>query len=100
MGEYLYPWAKISQVSEDKFTMEPMDPKDRSTFHAHANINSGGNSIKVTRGLFLHTCGTITRGKASDGSFGDKPFWSIKIAPGIDPALFLCLVAVIEDMMR
>ncbi|CAB9513274.1 expressed unknown protein [Seminavis robusta] len=96
-GQQLYEWATIKQVKDKKqcYQMESRDyPKNPTVYTAQPTRS--GNSLLVECGRL--TCGMIKRGRNEDGSFSD-PFWNIKIGPGIDPALFLCFVAIVDELL-
>jgi hypothetical protein len=88
----------VTRLGDQRFAMTC--PRGSSTMQAHPT--SGGNGLKVTRStsfLQAHCCGTVTRGKQDSERF-EHPFWNIKIAPGVDPALFLCFVAIMDDTFQ
>lgn len=82
-GQDLYLWAKVESVG---FEQVCMWVQNDATYVAEGD---GIRGMQVRRAR--KTCATV-RSKIH--------FWDVTIGPGIDPSLFVCFLAIIDEMIQ
>lgn len=82
-GQELYVWAKVESAG---FEQVCMWVQNDATYVAEGD---GIRGMQVRRGR--KTCATVR---------STSHFWDVTIGPGIDPSLFVCFLAIVDEMIQ